>query len=111
MAVYSLLFINFMYFEMNASLMFYTDIIHNIQRVCILFIIQGVDAKSSPAKKTKNVEKADENKAAASESLDDLDFSSEASTKSGNSWNTKFISMNVNGFRAWIKVCFIFTTS
>ena len=33
-----------------------------------------------------------------------MDFSSEAKTKDGKSWNWKFASMNVNGIRAWAEV-------
>ena len=70
-------------------------------------LTQGGEDKTSPAKATKTDENesAPEAAAAESSSLEDLDFSSSAKTKAGEEWNTKLISMNVNGFRAWWKVC------
>ena len=70
-------------------------------------LAQGGEDKTSPAKAAKKNgdESAPETAAAESSSLEDLDFSSSAKTKAGEEWNTKLISMNVNGFRAWWKVC------
>lgn len=50
----------------------------------------------------------DENGAGDSESVAQMDFSSNATTKSGTKWNTKIVSLNVNGFRAWLKVSKLF---
>ncbi|XP_067937403.1 exodeoxyribonuclease-like [Watersipora subatra] len=56
-------------------------------------------AEVSPAKSKK----AEGSEGQSDACLDALDFSSDASTKSGVKWNKKFISMNVNGFRAFLK--------
>ena len=65
------------------------------------------DKNSSESTKSKKQKNSDESKSSKKEKIPDvtaLDFSNDSKSPSGNLWNFKISSWNINGIRAWLEV-------
>lgn len=73
---------------------------------------ESEDKNTSKSKKPRKQKDSNETKSTKKEKIPDvsaLDFSNDSKSPSGEKWNFKISSWNINGIRAWLEVIYFFT--